>query len=370
MSTTGQRFLVRRDDLNDTQVEALDTAAPLAEGQVRVRVVHFAFTANNITYAVFGDSLQYWRFFPAPEGFGCVPVWGHAEVEASACEGVAVGERLYGYWPMATHAWLQPAALTADGLTDAAVHRRELPAVYNRYQRVQRAGADDEGVVAVLRPLFATAWLIDDFLRNAEDFGAATLLLSSASSKTALATAFCLKHVAGSHQRTARVLGATSPARLEATRGLGLYDRVIAYDELTGLPADEPAVYIDFAGDAPFRRRVHEHWRDALTHSASIGGTHHNALGSGSGLPGPRPTLFFAPEQMRRRSAPPPEGLGRAGLLQAIDAAWAAFIAVAAQGDKPWVTIEHRRGTEAMRAAYLEVLEGRADASRGLMLSF
>jgi hypothetical protein len=103
----------------------------LADGQVRVRVEHFAFTANNITCAVFGDSLQYWRFFPASEGEGCVPVWGHAEVEASACEGVAVGERPYGYWPMATHAWLRPASITPDGVIDASEHRRDLPAVYN-----------------------------------------------------------------------------------------------------------------------------------------------------------------------------------------------------------------------------------------------
>jgi Protein of unknown function (DUF2855) len=366
----GQRFLVQRDALASTCIESLDLDldTPLAPDQVRMRIEHFALTANNITYAVFGDALQYWRFFPTPEGsfFGCVPVWGFGVIEASGCEGVAVGERLYGYWPMATHAWLQPASITPDGLTDASPHRRELPAVYNRYRRVKPASADDEGVVAVLHPLFATAWLIDDFLHQADDFGAATLLLSSASSKTAMATAFCLKHSA----RAARVVGATSPPRLAATRGLGLYDRVIAYDELATLDANERAVYIDFAGDADFRRRVHGHWRDALGHSASIGGTHHSALGPGRGLPGPKPTLFFAPEQMRQRSAPPPAGLGRAGLQQAIDAAWIEFIAVAAQGGQPWVRIEHRRGANALSAAWLEVLEGRADSNRGLMLSF
>jgi Protein of unknown function (DUF2855) len=267
---------------------------------------------------------------------------------------------------MATHAWLEPAAITTDGLTDASPHRRDLPAVYNRYRRVKPASAHDEGVVAVLHPLFATAWLIDDFLQQAGDFGAATLLLSSASSKTAMATAFCLKRSA----RAARVVGATSPPRLDTTRDLGLYDHVIAYDELATLDANQRAVYIDFAGDAGFRRRVHEHWRDALGHSASIGGTHHGALGPGRGLPGPKPTLFFAPEQMRQRSAPPPAGLGRAGLQQAIDAAWTAFVALAAQGERPWVRIEHRHGGEAMQAAWLEVLEGRADANRGLMLSF
>jgi hypothetical protein len=368
--TWSQTFLVRRDDLTCVQVVPLDVKQPLTRGQVRVRNDHFAFTANNITYAVFGDSLQYWHFFPASDGWGSVPVWGFGTVESSACDGIAMGERLYGYWPMATHAVLQPGPIGADGFSDASPHRAGLPAVYNRYLRTPRAAgydADREGEYAVLRPLFATAWLIDDFLHAAGDFGARTLLLSSASSKTACATAFCLQRRDG---RNAHIVGATSAARRPFVAGLGVYDQVLAYEELTTLPAGEPAAYIDFSGDAALRRAVHEHWRDVLALSSSIGGTHHGALGSGKGLPGPKPQLFFAPAQMRLRSAPPPQGLGRAGLFQHIDAAWSAFVAHATRGDRPWLTIEHRHGTDAMRTAYFEILEGRGDAGRGLMLSF
>ena len=145
---------------------------------------------------------------------------------------------------------------------------------------------------------------------------------------------------------------------------------MIAYDALASLPANEPTLYIDFAGDAAFRRGVHEHWRDQLVYSCSVGGTHHEALGAGGGLPGPKPQLFFAPTQMQKRGAPPPQGLGRAGMLAQIDEAWDEFVARATASETPWLTIEHRRGADAMRAAYLENLQGRADASRGLMLSF
>jgi Protein of unknown function (DUF2855) len=364
--TTGQTFLVNRSDLSRARIETFDASAAPAPGQVRLRIDCFAFTANNITYAVFGDSMHYWRFFPAADGWGCIPVWGFAVVEASACDGIAEGERFYGYWPMATHAVVQPAAIAAHGFTDASAHRADLPAVYNRYQRVEPMSAGREGEVAVLRPLFATAWLIADFMQQNSDFGAATMLLSSASSKTAYATAFCLRRRPG----PAFIVGATSPRRHPFASSLGLYDDVIDYGALASLSADEPALYIDFAGDAAFRRAVHAHWRERLAYSCSVGGTHHDALGSGGGLPGPKPQLFFAPAQMQKRSAPPPQGLGRAGMLAQIDDAWNEFIARATTSTSPWLTIESRRGAEAMRAAYLETLQGRADASRGLMLSF
>jgi hypothetical protein len=365
--TMGHTFLVNRSDLSQARIENFDASAPLAAGEVRMRIGHFAFTANNITYAVFGEAMHYWRFFPAAEGWGCIPVWGFAEVESSACDGITPGERVYGYWPMATHAVVQPASVGALGFVDASAHRADLPAIYNRYQRAPICDAQQEGLYAVLRPLFATAWLIGDFMQAAGDFGVRAMLLSSASSKTAYATAFCLKRRQGS---TARIVGATSSSRQAFASSLGVYDEVLTYDAMAALSASEPTLYIDFSGDAGFRRAVHAHWQDKLAYSCSVGGTHHDALGPGSGLPGPKPQLFFAPAQLQKRLAPPPQGLGRAGLLQQIDAAWDQFIARATTSIAPWLTIEHRHGTDAMHAAYLETLQGRTDASRGLMLSF
>ena len=50
-------------------------------------------TANNITYAVMGDVMSYWDFFPTgEEGWGVLPTWGFAEVEASEAEGVEEGD--------------------------------------------------------------------------------------------------------------------------------------------------------------------------------------------------------------------------------------------------------------------------------------
>ena len=95
MHTT--QLQVRKDQLSTTRLHTI-ADQPLAAGQVRVRIDHFALTANNITYAAFGDAMGYWQFFPtAEEGWGNIPVWGFASVVQSLHPGVAVGERLYGY---------------------------------------------------------------------------------------------------------------------------------------------------------------------------------------------------------------------------------------------------------------------------------
>src|SRR5689334_6239214 len=116
-------LLVRKDRLSEARLVSSDDPA-LASGQVRVQVESCALTANNVTYAAFGEAMHYWQFFPAQEeGWGVVPVWGFATVVQSLCPGVAEGERLYGYWPMARHAVLQPQRLTEHGFEDGAPHR-------------------------------------------------------------------------------------------------------------------------------------------------------------------------------------------------------------------------------------------------------
>src|SRR5216110_114377 len=94
-------LLVKQDRLAESKLVTRDDER-LAPGQVRVRIDSFALTANNITYAAYGESMSYWRFFPSgEEGWGVVPVWGYGTVVQSTHAGVAVGEQLYGYWPMA-----------------------------------------------------------------------------------------------------------------------------------------------------------------------------------------------------------------------------------------------------------------------------
>ena len=150
-------FVVARNDLQQSKVidTQLPDAAALPDDALLVKVTRFAFTANNITYAVLGDHLKYWQLFPAPAGFGNIPVWGFGEVIASKHPGISEGETLFGYFPMATHLVIEAADVSKRGLRDAAAHRQGVAPVYNAYARVSGdpAFAGKQGdYQALLRP--------------------------------------------------------------------------------------------------------------------------------------------------------------------------------------------------------------------------
>ncbi len=150
---------------------------------------------------------------------------------------------------------------------------------------------------------------------------------------------------------------------------MGCYDDVLEYGDIETLDAAVPTAFVDMAGDTSIRRRIHEHWADRLTQSIAVGGTHWQQVGPGGGLPGPRPTLFFAPAQAERRAAPPPAGLGPDGLQKALADAWAALMERVADPTAPWVTIQAVAGMPAIDRAWREQVDGSADPRIGVMLS-
>lgn len=363
-----QRLFLRRQNLGDARLGPdPDADRPLADGEVRLAIERFALTANNVTYAAFGEAMKYWQFFPAADpALGCLPVWGFATVAESRADGVAPGRRVWGCLPAGSHLVVEPARIGGAGFVDASPHRAGLAPIYAQYTFCDTDPtwrADREDLQSLLRPLFTTSFLLDDFLAGEAFFGARRLLLSSASSKTAIATAHCLQQRPRGERPA--VVGLTSPARREFVAALGLYDEVRAYEELPQLDAAVPTLYVDFAGDAALRAAVHRHFDGTLAYSCAIGGTHWQALGGGQGLPGPRPVLFFAPAQAAKRAAPPPEGWGRDGLQQRLGQAWGGFVEATAGGSRPWLQVVRRPGGEALLRAWADQLAGRVDASEG-----
>jgi hypothetical protein len=360
------QFLVSQDpqdQLKRTKIRTTEDA-PLAEGQIRLRVNHFALTSNNITYAAFGGAMNYWNFFPSHEaGWGIIPVWGFATVTQSLHPGVAVGEKLYGYYPMASSVVLEPAKLSEKSFVDGATHRAELHPVYNQYMRTASDPfykPDTEAIQALLRPLFITSWLIDDFFDDNQFFGANTAILSSASSKTAYGTAFQLKQRSG-----IEVVGLTSASNLAFCESLGCYHRVLTYEQLGQIKADATCVYIDFAGNAGLRSNIHTRFVN-LKYSCSIGGTHVENLGGSKGLAGPKAIFFFAPAQIKKRL----EEWGGAEFGKRMVQAWSSFTHAVTQGDAPWLKPEQHQGAEAVLHAYALVLGGRGNPRVGHVLSF
>jgi hypothetical protein len=351
-------FLVKRDDLRECRV-AESPAPGLEPGQALLRVEAFGMTANNVTYAVFGESMSYWDFFPAEDGWGRVPVWGFAEVERSEAEGVKPGTRLYGYLPPSSHLVVTPARADATGFLDGSPHRAALPSAYHRYlatgeDRFYRA--DTEALQMLLRPLFFTSFLIDDQLADEELTARGPIVISSASSKTAIAAAFLLAQRDG-----VEVVGLTSPRSAEFVEGLGIYDRTVTYEAIDSL-GPGPATYVDISGDGAVRHAVHAHYGDDLTLSMAVGATHWEGFGEGLGeLPGPQPKLFFAPDRVVKRS----KDWGRVGLETKVADAWHPFCDWAGS----WLELIPGQGFEAVEAAYIDVLEGRVDPKSAHALS-
>jgi hypothetical protein len=345
-------FLVDRDDYRTTLVVEF-APATLHDGEVRLRVDSFGFTANNITYAAAGDMLGYWTFFPAPDpggvSWGRVPVWGFADVVESRSDDVAEGERLFGYLPMSTELVILPTHVSSGSLADGAAHRSALPPVYNNYERcfgTPGYRADLEAEQMLYRPLFFTSFLIDDFLADNAFFGAGTVVLGSASSKTAFGTAHLLRGREG-----VTVVGLTSPANIAFVEGLGCYDQVVTYDDIATLPGGS-AVLVDMSGNAAAVRAVHEHYGNDLAHSAMVGITHwEHRQGSVDPMPGPAQTLFFAPSQIEKRRKEWGPGVIEAKLGES----WGPFLEQVAG----WIEIQHGRGVDAVSDVYVEMLENR-----------
>ncbi len=341
-------LLIDRTDLTNATVVVTDPPEP-AEGQVVLRVDRVGMTANNVTYAVFGDAMRYWEFFPAAEIDGVpqgrVPLWGFAEVERSMVPGIEEGTRLYGYLPTSSHLMVEPVKVDERGFRDGSAHRQSLPSPYNGLTKATADPAYDaarEDLQVLYRPLFMTSFVLADFLADNQFFGGDAVVITSASSKTSYGTAFLLDSV---HR-----IGLTSETNRAFTEGLGCYDEVRTYDEIGELD-QVPTVLVDIAGDASVRRRVHE--RVQPVHSAVVGASHHDANPDGDAstpLPGASPTFFFAPDQMQKRTA----DWGPRGVEERHAEAWSRFAPVVAD----WVDVTVSSGPEGLRSAWLETLAG------------
>jgi hypothetical protein len=355
-------FIVARNDLQQCKfIETLvPDAAALPDEALLIKIDRFAFTANNITYALLGDQLKYWQLFPAPENFGNIPVWGFGEVIASKHPGIAEGERLFGYFPMATHLMIEAADVSKRGLRDAAAHRQSVAPVYNAYSRVSGdpAFAGRQGdYQALLRPLFMLSFLVDDYLTENEFFGARSVLLSSASSKTA----FGLAHLLHTLRKDIGVIGLTSAGNTDFVRSLGCYDEVVTYDDVTSLPADRPVAFVDMAGNSELRATLHRHFGDRMKYSGRIGLTHRSSSPDEPELPGATPARFFAPDQIRKRA----KEWGPGGIDTRFGAAWSGF---APMLDR-WLKVIEGHGPAAVKQVYQDTLGGRVPPEQGHILS-
>ena len=356
MSRTVQ---VRRAALDEARIVEVPLP-PLGQDEARLRVESFSVTANNVTYAVAGDAFGYWNFFPGEGEWGVVPMWGHAVVTESAHPEIAVGERVYGYLPMAEYLDVLPVNLTPGGFSDAAAHRQPMSPVYNRYSRLAADAEHDparEGERMIFGPLFRTGFMIEYFMRREDWFGAEQVVITSASSKTAMGMASVVRQKSPQVRR----IGLTSNANVAFVRASGFYDTLLSYDQIGSLP-QAPSVSVDFAGNRELLHQIHSLLGAYLTYSCTVGATH---VGKGFGqtngpLPGPTPVLFFAPDHIIAAM----KELGPKAFGDDVAASWRTFLDDVGGA----LRIDERDGLEAARDAFADTLAGRADPAVGIVV--
>lgn len=363
---------VRRASFGESRLHDL-AAVDLQEGQIRLRIDSYAVTANNISYAGAGDMLGYWDFFPSdddPGTWGRVPAMGWADIVESENADLPVGGRYYGWFPMASSV-VFTATATHDGFRDDGEHRAAHAPIYRAYVSTDRDPfydtaaadrADHEGRHAVLRVLFLTGFLADEFFADNGGadgptyFGAEQVLVLSASSKTAI----------GFAQRAARrgglrVVGLTSPANADFVRSLGYYDTVVTYDDIDAIDP-VPSVIIDMAGNPIVLAELHAQLTDHLRYSMMVGHSHHDsAPRTAVDLVGPAPEFFFAPMDVERRV-----GIwGRDEYRERTAAAMTEFI----EGSRSWMHLDQRTGTDGMTSAWDDVFAGTVAPDAGVVVS-
>lgn len=341
-----------------------DPETPLANGEIEVAPALVAVTANNVTYAALGEPMGllgpdagYWDFFGPRDAPGRLPVWGFARVTRSAHSDFEEGDEFYGYYALASHTRLLPVRVSDNGFADASPHRAHLPPLYNQYQAVGMLGdydPADRELWPIYRPLYLTGWLIADQMADENDHGVSSVLVTSASSKTAMSFAHAFRERADRPE----LVGLTSAGTVGFLQQTGLYDRIVTYDALESLDPAVPTALIDIAGDAGIAASVSSHFCVTLKLNLVVGATHWEQRG---GFGGQGRTGFFAPARMAKRSA----DWGGTALREKVGAAWTRFMADA----RNLTRLEIRDGPDAALATYRDAVAGTADPRVGVVIA-
>ncbi|WP_371194938.1 DUF2855 family protein [Glaciecola sp. SC05] len=351
--TTITQIQVKQDDLAITKTKLVEIdEAQLAQGEILLATDTFGFSANNITYAALGHGMGYWGFFPADEGYGIVPVWGFATVAASKHKDIAVGEKVFGYLPMASHLVARPHKISEYGFSDGHPNRKSISPVYDNYLYCKKDPGYNpkrEPWQLNFRPLFMTSFVLDEFV--GQQVNQASLILSSASSKTAFGTAFLLQANKAQRNQDYQVIGLTSSSNKALVESLGCYDLVFTYDEIASLPK-QSSWLLDFAANGEVIAALQESLQAHLGKITLIGATDWKATQKPN-KKALEAEIFFAPSLVKSLN----QEWGQGVFLEKYALAWQ-HVAKALQNT---MHEENFEGIEAMLGLYQKTLSGSAD---------
>ncbi|MFB0912261.1 MAG: DUF2855 family protein [Glaciecola sp.] len=363
-------FQVSKSNYVDCRIVANDLSnQTLAEGEVLVKVDKFALTANNITYAVVAEKIGYWQFFPAHtestnagedvSSWGVLPVWGFAHVVKSNNPEVPLGERLFGYFPPATHLLMHPTKVSSAAWIDGATHRTPLPVGYNIYRKVESEITDNKALEderMLLYPLHITSFALYDYFQSNNWFGATQLIMISASSKTSTGLAYGVKNDENAPSQVAL----TSDRNRQMVEKLGVYNKTLSYDQIKQVDAAKPTLIVDMSGNGQVLNDLHKHLGDNMKFCSNVGVTHWKEMKTGPDFIKQRSEFFFAPSQLQKRI----KEWGMEGFEQQSGK----YLQHSFAKSREWLKMTDVEGLQGMAGIYADVCEGKIAPEAGLTI--
>ncbi|TLW91711.1 DUF2855 family protein [Saccharomonospora piscinae] len=345
-------LMFHRNDLTRHEVRQARPVS-LRQGQVRLAVERFGITTVTATYALFGDSpLRFFDAFPAPMEFGRVPVWGFARVVDSRADGIAEGDRFFGYLPMSSH-----HTVTAEPVAGGFIDTAQEAVPHDWYRTYESAPADElDDRRALLHPLYPCSFTLAETIGTYAAQGVKSVVITSASCKTAVGLADLLARRDG-----LSVTGVTSPQNKEFTAALNLYDSVLTYDELGTDAVQARTVFVDFTNSAQRIRAVYRHAGTQLLATHLAGFTHPSTSFAPPEVGDPAPQPFFTPAVEDQLRAELGADVYNRRYRQAEDE----FLI----GTKSWLDIQRGSGPDAIAEAFRTVLAGALPPATGAVLT-
>ncbi len=384
-------FVANRTSCNTLELLRTDIKVPAAaqKSAVTLEVIKSGLTANNTFYIRLGDEapFNFFKCYPVDskaelvkdktlpmDGYVHPPAWGLAKVLDSTVESIPVGSTYLGHLPIGTHVSFKSANVNNDG--NMVIERAEVDSAYNVFYKIDE---DDALLTEAYGDVALVCWpgIITGFgcyftLQKNNFYGANNLVITSASSKVALALAFYLK------DSGRRVIGYTSELNKKFCEETGLYSQVLSYDDL--LDPDEKYLFIDIIGS----NQIYNKNKGCVTKLIAIGNTA-GALGKDSTF-GIFPfydnikfvlTIMGAPRWTRSWMNPSHELYLVLDSLKELKAEWGLtkyntllkehthrFCASA----NNWLSVKKCDSEESIKKAFVDIVEGKVPPSEVIVL--
>lgn len=245
---------------------------PCDPDHIVLRIDKFSMTQMTIGYLMKGFTRTfggYHHFFSSKEdGVYRSAAWGIATVIESGHLKVPVGTRLFGPMPICKYFHQKvlrtiPASRNGDDPPVVEFQNEDMPFNMQRFQEYEilaPSSAEDpefEDWKLATKEIYTMAFYMDEQLLT-ETGQINSVIISCASSKTAMALAYCLKMRGGSaiEREMEHLVGLTSKEHYDFVVSTGLYQEVYTYDDVESLPTDKTIVYMDFKCDGALRQAI------------------------------------------------------------------------------------------------------------------